>query len=125
MGEDPSEAARSELRGIERDEWIEEQVDQLRIDFFAALALGDIDNAHEHVERFETSMSRLPPRLRDMVISETTVMLNDELKAIAEQNGTDLKDSARIAQAINGHIDETAKGTPCGPTEDNETTRSR
>ncbi len=84
MGEDPSREPRRIFRGIERDIWIEERIDQLRADFWAAIDAGDQDRARDHVDRFEASLDRLPPRLRDEVISETTVMLDDELKARRE-----------------------------------------
>ncbi|HEY2237757.1 MAG TPA: hypothetical protein VGI21_03155 [Streptosporangiaceae bacterium] len=79
MGEDPGRESRREFRGIERDIWIEEQIEQLTADFFAAIDAGDEERAREHVARFEASMERLPPRLRHEVVSETTVMLGEEL----------------------------------------------
>jgi len=84
MGEDPGREPRRPFRGIERDIWIEEQVDQLRADFFSAIEAGDEQRAGEYVDQFEASMEQLPPRLRHEVISETTVMLGDELKGRRE-----------------------------------------
>jgi hypothetical protein len=81
MGEDPGREPRRLFRGIEREIWVEEQIEQLRTDFFGAVDAGDQDRARAYIDRFEASLDRLPPRQRDKVISETTVMLGDELKA--------------------------------------------
>jgi len=88
MGDDDSKGEPDEtFHGIERDIWIEEQVDQLWDDFFRAVDAGQHERARELVERFEASLDRLPPELRHEVISETTVMLGDELKARREAGG--------------------------------------
>jgi hypothetical protein len=79
MGEDPGREPRRLFRGIEREIWIEEQIDQLRADFFGAIDAGDEQRAGEYIDRFEASMDRLPPRLRHEVVSETSVMLGEEL----------------------------------------------
>lgn len=84
MGDDPCSSASEDLKGIERDVFIATQVEQLRIDFFEAIAAGEDQLAREHVDRFEERLKRLPPGLRHEVISETTVMLGDELKAQRE-----------------------------------------
>ena len=87
MGDEPCSKTSEDLLGIERDIWIEEKIEQLRVDFFAAIAAGEDEHAHELVDRFEASLSRLSPRLRHEVISETTVLLGDELKARRESRG--------------------------------------
>ncbi len=86
MGEEPCSKSRDVFRGIERDIWIEEQIDQLREDFFRAIAAGEEERARQYVDEFEASLDRLPPNLRHEVISETTVMLDDELKARRESD---------------------------------------
>lgn len=86
MGEDANSKQEPDktFRGIERDIWIEEQIVQLMDDFPRAIEAGRHEQARRLVEHFEASLDRLPPQLRHEVISETTVMLTDELKARRE-----------------------------------------
>jgi hypothetical protein len=82
MGEESCGAPRAsdEFRGIELDEWLEETIEQLRDDFLAAMSAGDDEKARQLVERFESSLDRLPRKDRDEILSETTVWLGEELK---------------------------------------------
>ena len=84
MGDDTCDESIDDLEGIDRDVWIDEKIERLRNDFFAAIAAGDEVQARQFVARFEASLAHLPTSVRDEVISDTTVMLGDELKARRE-----------------------------------------
>ena len=84
MVEEPCHASRplDEPEGIELDEWLEEKIEQLRGAFRAAIAAGDDEQARLLVERFESSLDRLPTKQWDVIVAETTVWLGEEARAL-------------------------------------------
>lgn len=95
MGEEPCGTSRSrnQFRGIELDIWLDEKLEQLRDDFIEAIAAGEDERARRHIERFESSLDRLPRKQREEIIADTSVWLGEELRARGLGTGQTPRDS--------------------------------
>lgn len=69
------------------DEWLRVRRECLRLDHLEALRDDDEDLARRHVERFEADLRRRLAAVEHEIVSEATVMLDDEVKARREENG--------------------------------------
>ena len=73
--------SRRVYRGIERDIWIEEQIELLHDKFGHAISVGDDAAAQRALEEFRSSLTRLAPTMRNDLIADTEVWLGEEFPA--------------------------------------------